>query len=147
MSGFDFRYIEQLVVALVLTSVTVVIHGIGMNWVRRYFKRAWSLAKGHPRSGSHLTVTVGIVAIMVVTHSVEVLVWALFYWLRGLIPHWVSAVYFSIASYTTLGESGITLPSHWQGLGAFEAMAAMLMFGWSTAMLAAVILKVQSIDT
>jgi len=147
VSGFDFRYIEQLVVALVLTSVTVVIHGIGMNWVRRYFKRAWSLAKGHPRSGSHLMVTVGIVAIMVVTHSVEVLIWALFYVLRGLISHWLSAVYFSIASYTTLGESGITLPSHWQGLGAFEAMAAMLMFGWSTAMLAAVILKVQSIDT
>ena len=146
MSGFDFRYIEQLVVALVLTSVTVVIHGIGMNWVRRYFKRAWSLAKGHPRSGSHLIVTVGIVAIMVVTHTVEVLIWALFYVLRGLISHWLSAVYFSIASYTTLGESGITLPSHWQGLGAFEAMAAMLMFGWSTAMLAAVILKVQSID-
>ena len=146
MSAFDFRYLEQLLVALILTSVTVVIHGIGMNWVRRYFKRAWSLTKGHPRSGSHLMVTVGIVAIRVVTHSVEVLIWALFYVLRGLISHWLSAVYFSIASYTTQGESGITLPSHWQGLGAFEAMAAMLMFGWSTAMLAAVILKVQSID-
>ena len=90
---------------------------------------------------------IGVVAIMIVTHCLEVLVWALFYWLRGLVPHWVSAVFFSIASYTTLGESGITLPAHWQGLGALEAMAAMLMFGWSTAMLAAVILKVQSIDT
>ena len=147
MSGFDFRYLEQLLVALVLTSVTVVIHGIGMNWVRRYFKRSWSLVKNHQRPGSHLLVSIGIVAIMIVTHSIEVLIWALFYALRGLIPHWLSAVYFSIASYTTLGESGITLPSHWQGLGGFEAMAAMLMFGWSTAMLAAVILKVQSLDT
>ena len=147
MSGFDFRYIEQLLVALILTSLTVVIHGIGMNWVRRYFMRAWSLAKGHPRSGSHLMVMVGIVAITMVTHFAEVIIWALFYVLRGLIPHWLSAVYFSIASYTTLGESGITLPAHWQGLGGFEAMAAMLMFGWSTAMLAAVILKVQSLDT
>ena len=147
MSGFDFRYIEQLVVALVLTSVTVVIHGLGMNWVRRHFKRSRSLAKDHPRPGSHLPVMIGIVAIMIVTHTVEVFVWALFYGLRGLIPHWLSAVYFSIASYTTLGESGITLPVHWQGLGGFEAMAAMLMFGWSPAVLAAVILKVQSLDT
>jgi len=146
VSAFDFRYLEQLLVALVLTSVTVVIHGLGMNRVRRYFKRSWSLVKNHQRSGSHLPVMIGVVAIMIVTHSVEVLVWAVFYWLRGLIPNWVSAVYFSIASYTTLGESGITVPAHWQGLGAFESMAAMLMFGWSTAMLAAVILKVQSID-
>ena len=147
MSDFDFRYLEQLVVALVLTSVTVVIHGLGMNRVRRHFQRFSSLATAHPRPGSHLPVMIGIVAIMIVTHSVEVLVWAFFYWLRGVIPHWVSAVYFSIASYTTLGESGITLPVHWQGLGGFEAMAAMLMFGWSTAVLAAVILKIQSIDT
>jgi hypothetical protein len=59
----------------------------------------------------------------------------------------LSAVFFSVASYTTLGESGITLPVHWQGLGGFEPMGAMLMFGWSTAMLAAIMLKVQSIDT
>jgi len=147
VSAFDFRYLEQLVVALVLTSVTVVIHGLGMNRVRHHFKRFSSLAPAHPRPESYLPLMIGIVAIMIVTHAVEVLVWAVFYWLRGLIPDWVSAVYFSIASYTTLGESGITLSVHWQGLGGFEAMAAMLMFGWSTAMLAAVILKVQSLDT
>jgi hypothetical protein len=143
---FDFRYLEQLVVALVLTSVTVVIHGLGMNWVRRHFRRSWSLTEARPGPGSHRLVMIGIVAIMIVTHTVEVLIWALFYAVRGLVPHWLSAVYFSIASYTTLGESGITLPVHWQGLGGFEAMAAMLMFGWSTAMLAAVLLKVQSIE-
>jgi hypothetical protein len=147
MSGVDFRYLEQPLVALVLTSVTVFVHGLGMTRVGRYFKRARSRAEAHLRSGSHLPVMIGIVAIMIVTHAGEVLVWAVFYTLRGLVPHWVSAVYFSIASYTTLGESGLTLPAHWQGLGGFEAMAAMLMFGWSTAVLAAVILKVQSIDT
>jgi uncharacterized membrane-anchored protein len=147
MSDVDFRYLEQLVVALVLTSVTVVVHGLGMNLVRRYFRRSWSLTETRPDPGSHRLMMIGIVAIMIVTHSVEILIWALFYTLRGLVPHWLSAVYFSIASYTTLGESGITLPGHWQGLGGFEAMAAMLMFGWSTAMLAAVILKVQSLDT
>ena len=147
MPAFDFRYLEQLLVALVLTSVTVVIHGFGMKWVRRHFKRSQSLAEAHLRPGSHLPVMIGIVAIMIVTHTVEVVIWALFYWVRGVVPHWVAAVYFSIASYTTLGASGITLPFHWQGLGGFEAMAAMLMFGWSTAMLAAIILKVQSLDT
>jgi hypothetical protein len=147
MSNLHFRYAEQLPIALVLTSVTVVLHGIGMNCVRRYFKRSWSTAEGSPRSGSHLTVMVAIVAIMIVTHFAEIAVWGAFYLLSGMVPDPALAMLFSIGSYTTLGETGVTLPSHWQGLGGFEAMAAMLMIGWSTAMLAAVTLKIQSLDT
>ena len=147
MSGFHFPYLEQFLVALVLTSATVFIHGLGMQWVRRYFRHSQALAEAQRRSKSHLLTMVGIIWIMLVTHSLEVVIWALFYRLRGVIPQWVSAVYFSLASYTTLGESSIKLPAHWQGLGGFEAMVAMLMFGWSIAMLATVLLKLRIIDT
>ena len=147
MSGFHFPYLEQFLLALVLTGATVFIHGLGMQGVRRYLSRSQALAEAQRRSKSHLLTMVGIIWIMLVTHSLEVVIWALFYRLRGVIPQWVSAVYFSLASYTTLGESSIKLPAHWQGLGGFEAMAAMLMFGWSIAMLATVLLKLRIIDT
>jgi hypothetical protein len=147
VSDLHYRYAEQLPIALVLTSLTVVLHGIGMSWVRRCFKRSWSSAIDHSRPTSHQMVMVGIVAIMIVTHFAEIAVWGVFYLLSGMIPDPTLAMLFSIGSYTTLGESGVTLPSHWQGLGGFEAMAAMLMIGWSTAMLAAVIMKIQSLDT
>jgi len=146
MSGFHFPYIEQFLVALFLTGATVFIHGLGMKWVRLYLSRSLAIAESKLRSKSHLLTMVGIIWIMLVTHSVEILTWAIFYRLRGVIPQWVSAVYFSLASYTTLGESSITLPVHWQGLGGFEAMVAMLMFGWSIAMLATVLLKLRIID-
>ena len=147
MPGFHFPYLEQFLVALVLTGATVFIHGLGMQWVKRYLSRSQALAEAQRRSKSHLLTMVGIIWIMLVTHSLEVVIWALFYRLRGVIPQWVSAVYFSLASYTTLGESSIKLPAHWQGLGGFEAMVAMLMFGWSIAMLATVLLKLRIIDT
>jgi hypothetical protein len=147
MSGFHFPYLEQFLVALVLTGATVFIHGLGMQWVLGYLSRSLAIAGPQLRSKSHLLTMVGIVWIMLVTHSLEVVIWALFYRLRGVIPQWVSAVYFSLASYTTLGESSITLPVHWQGLGGFEAMTAMLMFGWSIAMLATVLLKLRVMDT
>ena len=86
MSDLHFRYVEQLPIALVLTSVTVVIHGIGMSWVRWYFKWSWSAARDRPRSGSQLIVMVGIVAIMIVTHFAEVGVWGAFFLLSGMIP-------------------------------------------------------------
>jgi hypothetical protein len=147
MFDLHFRYAEQLPIALVLTSVTVVIHGIGMSGVRRCFERFWSPAKGRPRSGSHLVFMVGIVAIMIVTHFVETAVWGVFFLLSGMVPDAALAMYFSIGSYTTLGANGVNLPGHWRGLGGFEAMAGMLMFGWSTAVLAAVVLKVHGLDT
>ena len=51
----------------------------------------------------------GIVAIMMGTHFTEVLIWALFYMLRGVVPDLRSAILFSIHSYTTLGTCTITL--------------------------------------
>ncbi len=147
MSGLPYRYLEQFLVALVLTGATVFIHGFGMKFVRGYLSGSQAIAGLQQRSKSHLLTMVGIVWIMLATHSAEIAIWALFYKLRGVIPQWVSAVYFSLASYTTLGESSITLPAHWQGLGGFEAMVAMLMFGWSMAMLATVLLKLGIIDS
>jgi hypothetical protein len=147
MMNFDFRYVEQFLVALALTSLTVLTHSVGMNWVRRYFRRSFSLAKDHGPLERNQLVMVGIVAIMMGTHCIEVLIWALFYMLRGVVPDRLSAIYFSVASYTTLGASNIKLPDHWRGIGGFEAMAAMLMFGWSTAVLAAVVVELHSLDT
>jgi Ion channel len=147
MTHFEFRYAEQFIVALALTSLTVLIHSVGMSLSGRYIRRFPSLAKDHGPSRRNQQVMVGIVAIMMGTHFVEVLIWAFFYWLRGVVPERLSAVYFSVANYTTVGASGITVPDHWQGIGSFEAMAAMLMFGWSTAVLAAVVVKLISLDT
>jgi len=147
MMNFDFRYTEQFLIALALTSLTVLTHSVGMNLVSRYFRRFSSLAKDHGHLRGNQQVMVVIVAIMMGTHSAEVLIWAFFYMLRGVVTDRLSAIYYSVANYTTVGASGITLPDHWRGIGSFEAMAAMLMFGWSTAVLAAVVVKLLSIDT
>jgi len=88
----------------------------------------------------------GIVAIMMVTHFIEVIIWALFYMVRGVVPDRLSAMYFSINSYTTLGAGNLTVYDHWRGIGGFEAMSGMLMFGWSTAVLAAVVVRLHSLD-
>jgi hypothetical protein len=121
----------------------VLTHFLGMTWVRHYFRNFWARAN-HTRARRQ--VMVGIVAIMMITHCAEILIWALFFFLRGIVPSWFEGVFFSISSYTTLGDSGIVLSDHWRGLGGFEALSAMLMIGWSTAMLASVVLKLHSLD-
>jgi len=144
--NFDFRYAEQFLVAMVLTSLTVFTHSAGMSLVRHYFKRSCSFIKNREHLKRHQILMTGIVAIMMGTHCFEVLIWAFFYMLRGVVPDGLSAVFFSLNSYTTVGAGNITVLDQWRGIGGFEAMAGMLMFGWSTAVLAAAVLKLHSLD-
>ncbi|HZV80529.1 MAG TPA: hypothetical protein VFF53_00010 [Geobacteraceae bacterium] len=143
MQNTYFPYLVQLLIALVLTSLTVLTHFGGMNWVKRYYLRFSSRSKQHDLRG---LVMVGTVAIMMVTHVMEITIWAIFYYMMGITPDWYSSVHASILHYTTLGETTAPLPEHWRGIGGFEAMNAMLMFGWSTAMLAAVLFKLNVLD-
>ena len=144
-SELHFQYTEQFLTALLPMTFTVICHGFGMGLVRSYFKRFGSSVV--LRSMHRTTLLVVIVAIMLATHYFEITIWAWFYFATDMIQNFRAAMYFSVNSYTTLGASNITLPGRWQGLGGFEALTAMLMFGWSTAMLVAVVNKVHSIDS
>jgi len=139
-----FQYTEQFLMALIPMSLTVICHGFGMGLVRSYFKQFGASVGSH--SASRTILLVVIVAIMLTTHYFEIMIWAEFYFATDMIQNVKAAMYFSVESYTTLGASNITLPGRWLGLEGFEALTAMLMFGWSTAILVAVVNKVHSID-
>ena len=137
----NYRYIDQFVAALLPMGVTVILHGHGMGLASRCFKRFGTRRGNHGQKdkGPHIFLLVAIVAIMLATHFIEVVAWAAFYWATGMLPDIITSMFFSISSYTTLGASNITLTGQWKGMDGFEAMTAMLMFGWSTAVLAAVV--------
>jgi hypothetical protein len=121
-------------------TATVFVHAQGMGFVRRGFKRFAARPGGARPEGPSVILVTAIVAIMLATHFVEVIAWAFFYFLTGLMPTMDAAMQFSMSNYSTLG-SGVALAERWRGLAGFEAMTSMLMFGWSTAVLAAVVQK------
>jgi len=146
LAALNFEYVRQFAAALVPMSVTVFIHAQGMKLSGCYFKRFGTLA-AIARRGSATTVLITIAAIMLATHFAEVVAWASFFLLTGMLASIPDAMTLSINSYTTLGASNIQLPGRWHGFDGFEAMSAMLMFGWSTAVLAAVVQKTHSMDS
>jgi hypothetical protein len=141
-----FQYTEQFLVALPPMMLTVVLHGYGMRLAGRSFKRFGLHPRRKPHEGPHVILLIAIVAIMLATHYVEASAWALYYFVTDILPRFKEAMFYSINAYTTLGASNITLPERWKGIDGFEAITAMLMFGWSTAVLAAVVQKAHSID-
>ena len=86
--------------------------------------------------------------VLILLHALEVLVWALAYHvgLPGGPPHtFEEAAYFSIVTFTTLGFGDVTLRQPaWRILSGLEALNGMLLVGWSTALLFAVIQRVWS---
>ena len=87
-----------------------------------------------------LTHSVSAVMILLIGHLLQVTMWAaLYYYDWGVFRSFGEALYFSLASFTTLGASELTLPHTHRMIGAFESAAGMMMFGWSTALLVSVV--------
>jgi hypothetical protein len=82
-----------------------------------------------------IAVMVATVAILMVAHICEVIVWALTYALIGAVPLGGDHVYFAFVNYTTLGYGDIVPEKRWQLLGPMTAMNGVLLFGWSTAVM------------
>src|SRR6185369_932309 len=71
-------------------------------------------------------------------HTFETAMWAVFYYSRGLFKDFETSLYFSLTSYTTIGYGDILLPQRWRLLGAIEGVTGVLFCGLSTAFIFAV---------
>lgn len=130
--------LRQLLVAGLLLAFCVLIHGSGTHAVQVPLRRRFGLQSGsaiaHP-----FVLLVALFLFIFALHGIEMLVWAVAFWLVGALPTFGEAVYFSISSYTTVGYGDVVLGPEWRTLGAAEAAVGVLLFGWSTALLFAVI--------
>jgi hypothetical protein len=132
--------IKMIFVALGLTAITVVIHGFGAAAAARWTTRVWAQRKERPSRllGAELLMA-RLVGSLLLLHLAEAAVWGLFFVLVGALPDLETAAYVSLTSYTTVGYGDIVLPQPWRMLGPIEAAVGVLMLGWSTGVLVAVI--------
>src|SRR5262245_3779339 len=138
--------IKVILAALALTAITVVMHGVGTVLMSRRVNQLWSARKDQLRRlGAELLVA-RFVSGLLLLHLSEAVVWALFYVLEGLLPTLEAAAYFSLTSYTTVGYGDIVLKEPWRLLGPLEAAVGVLMLGWSTGVLVAVLGKIYRQD-
>jgi voltage-gated potassium channel len=125
--------------ALGLTAITVIIHGAGAVMAAGRVTRLWIGRGAAPGRLRAELLMAQLVSMLLVLHLAEAVVWALFYVLVGGLPDFESAAYFSLTSYTTVGYGDVVLPEPWRLLGPLEAAVGVLMLGWSTSILVAVI--------
>jgi Ion channel len=79
--------------------------------------------------------------VLMAAHTIEVMVWSLAYALVSAAPDGANLVDFAFVNYTTLGYGDVVPLVRWRLLGPMTAMNGVLMFGWSTALIFAVLQK------
>jgi len=83
-----------------------------------------------------------VVLIMFLASLFEAAAWGALFVFRGAITDTEAAMYFSVVTYTTLGYGDVTLTPDHRMLAAFEAANGIMMFGWTTAVIVAVVQRV-----
>ncbi|WP_299551193.1 ion channel [uncultured Tateyamaria sp.] len=102
------------------------------------------------RSGSGLRTLIitGLnVLILLIAHTLQVWSWALAFFAMNAFDDFPTSIYFSTATYTTLGYGDLLLDPGLRIFGTFAAITGLLTFGISTALLMGVIVRLlPSID-
>jgi hypothetical protein len=94
--------------------------------------------------GPHLVVPIlAVVFVLIFGHMLQMAVWAAAYAALGELDGWSNIIYFSMASYTTVGANHLDLTTEHRILGALEAGVGALMIGWSTALLVALLVRTE----
>ena len=132
--------LRQLLVGGAASLANIAIHALVMTIVVRVARANVVQVK---TSSSLLLVAVMVptVSVLMLTHACEVLVWSLFYGIFNAAPAGTDLVYFAFVNYTTLGYGDIVMSPRWRLLGPQEAASGTLAFGWSTAALVTVVIR------
>ena len=129
-----------LLIGAVLVSATVFVHAVGTTWWVRHLT---AVGRDHaPQSFfGVLAILTQTALVLIFLHIVEILLWALTYRLlpEDGLASFEESMYFSFATFTTLGYGDVTLEPPGRLLTGIEALNGVLLIGWSTALSFAVI--------
>ena len=136
--------LKLALIGSVLVAITVAIHALGTAFLVKYLASTFLDRTGHWGSKSVLSALMLAALALVFLHTLEIMVWAGVY--KSLVPvgelaNFETAVYFSFVTFTTLGYGDITLTEGYRLLSGIQALNGILLVGWSTALMFAVVQK------
>lgn len=126
-----------------LVVVTVLIHAAGTTWWLKYLGRSFANVEGVKHKPLHSMRVLSLtVLVLLLLHVIEIEVWAmayLYFLPEDQLGTAEEAAYFSFVTFTTLGFGDITLPYPIRIMSGIEAINGIMLGGWSTALLFAVV--------
>jgi len=138
--------LSNIALSTFMVGLNVTIHFAGLLALLFVLRRTGHRFRAHEswlgQGAAILFVVLGLVAV----HAVEIWSYAAIYRVIGALPDLESALYFSTASFTTIGYGDVVLDHKWRLFGAIEGANGLLLFGWSTAFLISVTSRMRILE-
>jgi hypothetical protein len=127
----------NLVLGGAVLALTVVIHTVGLIALTAAMRGLVTWFRLHRHGFARTVAMLAMVLGLFVIHALEIWLWAAVYLWVGAVPDLETALYFSTATFSTLGYGDIILDPEWRLFGSLEGINGFLLIGWSTAYLVA----------
>jgi hypothetical protein len=132
--------LRQFLVSMAVSICNIAIHAVVMAAVLQAARAANERVTSRP-SVRLIAVMAVTVSVLMVAHIAEVIAWAFAYAIVAVAPPDTDLIYFAFVNYTTLGYGDVTPSKRWLLLGPMTAMNGVLLFGWSSAVIFAILQK------
>ncbi|MCR9291494.1 MAG: potassium channel family protein [bacterium] len=134
-----------ILVGSLLSVLTVGIHALGTAWWIGCLKRTRVPHGLRARKILPIRLLCTTALLLLLLHITEVIPWSLSYMLlpgNDGLASFEQACYFATVTFSALGYGDIVIQGPWRMLSAIQAMTGLLVFGWSTALLFAVVERI-----
>ena len=123
---------------LVLLTSCVIVQSVGMVVLIHWLAGIRHVLES-PSTRRRVVLLLRLFVCIVLLHLIQVGLWALVFWRARELPNLETALYFSLATYTTIGFGDVVVGPGWRVLAGIEGLTGMLLVGWSTAFVFAVV--------
>ncbi|MEX0338065.1 MAG: ion channel [Arenibacterium sp.] len=110
------------------------VHIVCFTIIIRQF-RIWDARRRHWIMRSDFRRIIFVLMALLASHTAQVYMWAITFWLGGMLEHFDTAIYYALVSYTTLGYGDVTLGPAFRIYGAMSSVVGVFTIGMSTAFL------------
>ena len=138
--------LRQFLVSIAASVCNIAIHAIIMAAILWAARGASERATWRQSLG-FAAVMIATVSVLMAARIAEVLVWSFVYLMVRVAPPGTDVIYFALVNYTTLGYGDVTPSERWHLVGPMTVMNGVLLFGWSTAVIFAVLRAVMTSQT
>ncbi|MCI5047862.1 MAG: potassium channel family protein [Aquisalinus sp.] len=132
---FSAEITNQLVIASGLIAATFLVHAIFVALISAFLRGRQPTTRGIRDLFRDVIIMVAISVLLLIAHFSSIWMWAICYLHLGAFIDLETALYFSAASYTTLGYGDVLPPQEWRILAGAMAANGLLLFGLSAAIL------------
>ena len=131
--------LKLLLILFLLVSICVAIHGAGMVIGMRWLGRDSTMRRCQSSLPATFWMLTRVVFGLLMLHLLQIFVWAVCYEWGACFRDFATSFYYSATSYSSVGYGDVIPAGNWRIIGSIEAVTGILMFGWSTGVLFAVV--------